>query len=104
MYLGYDGDLGCCNDVEVMYDIIKSKGFDDDDIKILRDDSSRYEEPSGANVKKALAWLCNGRSTDDVLYMHFSGHVRFASLLLSVLDLSLWYILYCNELLLELDY
>ena len=69
--------IGCCNDVDVMYDIIKSKGFDDDDIKILRDDSSRYEEPTGTNVKKALSWLCDNRSADDVLYMHFSGHVSF---------------------------
>ena len=77
-------NVGCCNDVEIMYDIIKQKGFDDRNIKILRDDSSRYEEPSGANVKKALAWLCNDRSRDDILYLHFSGHVccySFLSLL-----------------------
>ena len=63
-----------------MHEIILDKGFDESDIKILRDDSSEYEEPTGGNVKRALEWLCSDRAEDDVLYMHFSGHVRFSSM------------------------
>lgn len=41
---------------------------------MLTDDDDSYGDPSGAEVKKALEWLCMDRSEDDVIFFHFSGH------------------------------
>lgn len=57
-----------------MVNLIKSKGFEDDDIKILVDDDESYESPNHVNVKNALSWLCKGREEGDIIFMHFSGH------------------------------
>lgn len=57
-----------------MYDLIKSKGFEEEDIKLLVDDDDDCDSPNHVNVKKSLEWLCNGRSADDIIFMHFSGH------------------------------
>lgn len=65
---------GCCNDARIMVDILKSKGFEDDDIKILVDDDDSFTPPTGANFKNALQWLCSDRQSDDIIFMHFSGH------------------------------
>ena len=65
---------GCCNDARLMVNLLHSKGFDDDDIKILVDDDDSYDSPNHVNVKKALDWLCTGRSEGDTIFMHFSGH------------------------------
>ncbi len=65
---------GCCNDARIMKEIIESKGFEEEDIRLIVDDDDDYPDPSGAEVKKALAWLTTDRSEDDVIYFHFSGH------------------------------
>lgn len=57
-----------------MVDLLKSKGFEDEDIKLLVDDDDDYDSPDHVNVKNALNWLCEDRSTDDIIFMHFSGH------------------------------
>lgn len=51
-----------------------SKGFKEENIKLLIDDDDNYPSPSGAEVKTALQWLCAGRSENDVIFFHFSGH------------------------------
>lgn len=50
------------------------KGFEEDDIKLLIDDDDSCDMPNHVNVKKALNWLTQNRSEDDILFMHFSGH------------------------------
>lgn len=54
--------------------ILNTKGFEDENIQMIIDDDRSAINPSGANVKKALYWLCNNRSEDDVIFFHFSGH------------------------------
>ena len=41
---------------------------------MIIDDDDDYPDPTGAEVKKALEWLCSDRSEDDVIFFHFSGH------------------------------
>lgn len=54
--------------------MIQSKGFEDDDIKMLVDDDDSYDSPDHVNVKNALNWLCTDREDGDVIFLHFSGH------------------------------
>lgn len=65
---------GCCNDARIMKRIVQSKGFEEQNIKLIVDDDDKYPDPSGSEVKKALQWLCTGRSESDVIFFHFSGH------------------------------
>ncbi|CDF37365.1 metacaspase type II, MCP1 [Chondrus crispus] len=65
---------GCCNDARLMVNLLHSKGFEDEDIKLLVDDDDSNDSPNHVNVKKALDWLCTGRSEGDTIFMHFSGH------------------------------
>jgi len=65
---------GCCNDARIMQKIVKSKGFEDENIKMIVDDDDSCADPTGAEVKKALNWLCTDRTVDDVIFFHFSGH------------------------------
>lgn len=57
-----------------MKNMLLSKGFDESDIKLLIDDDTDYDSPNHINVKNALNWLCQERDSDDVIFMHFSGH------------------------------
>lgn len=54
--------------------ILQTKGFESQNVKIIIDDDSSYPNPSGAEVKKSLNWLCSNRSANDVIFFHFSGH------------------------------
>ncbi|CAN8067368.1 unnamed protein product [Agarophyton chilense] len=65
---------GCCNDARLMYDLVRSKGFEEENIKMLVDDDDSCDMPNQKNVKKALDWLCSDREDGDVIFMHFSGH------------------------------
>lgn len=57
-----------------MINLLQSKGFEDDDVKLLVDDDDSYDPPNHVNVKNALNWLCSDREPGDVIFMHFSGH------------------------------
>lgn len=57
-----------------MRSILLSKGFEDENIRMLNDEDRGAEKPTGANVRKALDWLCHNRSADDYIFLHFSGH------------------------------
>eukprot|EP00171_Calliarthron_tuberculosum_P003988 IDg3988t1 len=65
---------GCCNDARIMKGILESKGFDEENIKMIVDDDEDVADPSGAEVKKALDWLTTDRSAEDIIFFHFSGH------------------------------
>lgn len=57
-----------------MVNLLQSKGFEDENVKLLVDDDDRYDPPNHVNVKNALNWLCSSRESEDVIFMHFSGH------------------------------
>lgn len=65
---------GCCNDARMVKKILDSKGFADEDVKLIIDDDRAFPDPNATNVKKALQWLCSNRTSDDVIFFHFSGH------------------------------
>eukprot|EP00177_Eucheuma_denticulatum_P004689 GFKZ01008516.1.p1 GENE.GFKZ01008516.1~~GFKZ01008516.1.p1 ORF type:complete len:494 (+),score=74.78 GFKZ01008516.1:278-1759(+) len=65
---------GCCNDARIMRGLLESKGFEEENIKLIVDDDDDYESPNHINVKNALNWLCTGREPGDIIFMHFSGH------------------------------
>lgn len=65
---------GCCNDARLMLDVVRDKGFEEENIKLLVDDDDDHQSPDHVNVKNALSWLCKGRSPGDIIFMHFSGH------------------------------
>lgn len=65
---------GCCNDARLMVNLLLSKGFEEENIKLLVDDDDEYDSPNHVNVKNALNWLCRDREPGDVIFMHFSGH------------------------------
>jgi Caspase domain len=54
--------------------MLLAKGFSEENIKVLNDEDEGVDEPSGTNFKKALDWLCTGRSKDDIIFCHYSGH------------------------------
>jgi hypothetical protein len=51
-----------------------AKGFPESNIKMINDEDSGVDAPSGVNVKRALDWLCSDRKADDVVFFHYSGH------------------------------
>lgn len=57
-----------------MVDLLRAKGFDDDNIRLLVDDDDSVDSPDHVNVKNALKWLCSSREPEDIIFMHFSGH------------------------------
>lgn len=65
---------GCVNDSYIMRSILIAKGFDSDNIIMLNDEDPDAYSPSGANVRKALDWLCTDRTDDDVIFCHISCH------------------------------
>lgn len=65
---------GCCNDARMVAKILDSKGFESENVRLIIDDDKSYPDPTGAEVKKSLNWLCSNRSPDDVIFFHFSGH------------------------------
>ncbi|PXF50006.1 Metacaspase-4 [Gracilariopsis chorda] len=65
---------GCCNDARIIYKLLESKGFEDENIKMLVDDDDDCDSPNHKNVKRALDWLCSDREEGDIIFMHFSGH------------------------------
>ncbi|KAI4323294.1 hypothetical protein L6164_022912 [Bauhinia variegata] len=75
-YPGTKAELrGCINDVWRMYNcLIQRYGFSEDDITVLIDTDDSYEQPSGKNIRSALATLVLSAEPGDVLFVHYSGH------------------------------
>lgn len=55
-------------------EMLESKGFEPENIRLLIDDDRSYPSPNHINVKNELNWLCSNREEGDVIFMHFSGH------------------------------
>lgn len=75
-YPGTKAELkGCHNDVDRMHRCLVDRfGFDEDDIRVLVDRDSSGPQPTGANIRKALARLVGDARPGDFLFFHYSGH------------------------------
>ncbi|KAJ1442443.1 Caspase-like domain superfamily [Sesbania bispinosa] len=75
-YPGTKAELrGCINDVWRMHKcLIERYGFSEDDITVLIDTDDSYTEPTGKNIRRALAGLVRSAEPGDVLFVHYSGH------------------------------
>merc|ERR1719478_1185895 len=73
-YVGTANELsGCFNDVDTMKTYITTKGFSEDDLRILMDDGE-HTEPTKDNIVEAMKWLVEGAGAGDSLFFHYSGH------------------------------
>ncbi|KAA0065336.1 hypothetical protein IC582_026019 [Cucumis melo] len=75
-YPGTKAELrGCINDVKRMHQcLIERYGFSEDDIEILIDTDESYIQPTGKNIRSALARLVKSADPGDFLFVHYSGH------------------------------
>jgi hypothetical protein len=65
-YPGTKAELNRC--------LVDRFGFDEDDITVLVDRDSSGPQPTGANIRRALAKLVGDASPGDFLFFHYSGH------------------------------
>ena len=74
-YPGTKAELkGCHNDVARMRRcLVERFGFDESGIRVLVDDGSG-PQPTGANIRRALARLVADARPGDFLFFHYSGH------------------------------
>eukprot|EP00262_Sarcandra_glabra_P010582 TRINITY_DN2587_c1_g4_i1.p1 TRINITY_DN2587_c1_g4~~TRINITY_DN2587_c1_g4_i1.p1 ORF type:complete len:421 (+),score=69.15 TRINITY_DN2587_c1_g4_i1:174-1436(+) len=75
-YPGTKAELkGCINDVNRMYDALVNRyGFAEEQITVLIDTDDSYTQPTGANIRRALANLVSSAERGDFLFFHYSGH------------------------------
>ncbi|CAA0818059.1 Metacaspase-4 [Striga hermonthica] len=75
-YPGTKAELrGCINDVQRMYScLIERYGYSADDITVLIDTDDSYTQPTGRNIRAALADLVDSARPGDFLFVHYSGH------------------------------
>ncbi|KAL8469322.1 hypothetical protein ACS0TY_032231 [Phlomoides rotata] len=75
-YPGTKAELkGCINDVKRMYKcLVERYGFSDEDITVLIDTDDSYKQPTGHNIRAALADLVDSAEPGDFLFVHYSGH------------------------------
>ncbi|ESQ27184.1 hypothetical protein EUTSA_v10018618mg [Eutrema salsugineum] len=75
-YPGTKAELrGCVNDVRRMYKcLVERYGFAEEDITVLIDTDESSTQPTGKNIRKALADLVGSADSGDFLVVHYSGH------------------------------
>ncbi|KAK3165704.1 hypothetical protein QOZ80_1AG0036650 [Eleusine coracana subsp. coracana] len=75
-YPGTKAELkGCHNDVDRMRRcLIDRFGFDEGDIRVLVDADPSAPQPTGVNIRRALARLVDDARPGDFLFFHYSGH------------------------------
>ncbi|KFK42339.1 hypothetical protein AALP_AA2G243500 [Arabis alpina] len=75
-YPGTKAELrGCVNDVHRMYKcLVERYGFSEEDITVLIDTDQSCTQPTGKNIRKALADLIRSADSGDFLVVHYSGH------------------------------
>ncbi|KAI3719167.1 hypothetical protein L6452_20061 [Arctium lappa] len=54
--------------------LVDRYGFSEDDINVLIDSDDSYTQPTGRNIRKALADLVRSAEPGDFLFVHYSGH------------------------------
>ncbi|XP_062223883.1 metacaspase-5-like [Phragmites australis] len=75
-YPGTKAELkGCHNDVDRMRRCLVDRfGFDEGDIRVLVDADPSAPQPTGSNIRRALARLVGDARPGDFLFFHYSGH------------------------------
>ncbi|KAG7587616.1 Caspase-like domain superfamily [Arabidopsis thaliana x Arabidopsis arenosa] len=75
-YPGTKAELrGCVNDVRRMYKcLVERYGFSEENITVLIDTDESSIQPTGKNIRRALADLVGSAESGDVLVVHYSGH------------------------------
>ncbi|KAL5226383.1 hypothetical protein ABZP36_014648 [Zizania latifolia] len=75
-YPGTKAELkGCHNDVDRMHRCLVDRfGFEEENIRVLVDRGSSGPQPTGANIRRALARLVGDARPGDFLFFHYSGH------------------------------
>ncbi|XP_020596306.1 metacaspase-4 [Phalaenopsis equestris] len=75
-YPGTKAELkGCVNDVLRMHRCLLDRfGFDESDIEVLIDTDESFTQPTGANIRAAIADLIRSARPGDYLFVHYSGH------------------------------
>ncbi|XP_010926867.1 metacaspase-5 [Elaeis guineensis] len=75
-YPGTKAELkGCINDVRRMHRcLVERYGFAEEDIAVLIDTDESYPQPTGANIRRAIANLVASARPGDYLFFHYSGH------------------------------
>ncbi|KAG8385948.1 hypothetical protein BUALT_Bualt03G0098300 [Buddleja alternifolia] len=75
-YPGTKAELkGCINDVRRMYAcLLERYGFSEEDITVMIDTDDSCTQPTGRNIRRALADLVNSAEAGDFLFVHYSGH------------------------------
>ncbi|OAD74149.1 hypothetical protein PHYBLDRAFT_111952, partial [Phycomyces blakesleeanus NRRL 1555(-)] len=76
-YIGSENALnGCISDVLKMKKfLMKSYGFRECDITVLRDDSEDPDlMPTYGNIRTAMGELCRDSQPNDSFFFHYSGH------------------------------
>ncbi|KAL0443102.1 UNVERIFIED_CONTAM: Metacaspase-4 [Sesamum latifolium] len=75
-YPGTKAELkGCINDVRRMHAcLVERYGFSEEDITVLIDTDDSYTQPTGRNIRAALADLVSSAQPGDFLFVHYSGH------------------------------
>ncbi|KAK4398779.1 Metacaspase-4 [Sesamum angolense] len=75
-YPGTKAELkGCINDVRRMYAcLVERYGFSEEDITVLIDTDDSSTQPTGRNIRAALADLVSSAQPGDFLFVHYSGH------------------------------
>eukprot|EP00744_Colponema_vietnamica_P018940 GILI01026760.1.p1 GENE.GILI01026760.1~~GILI01026760.1.p1 ORF type:complete len:471 (-),score=93.82 GILI01026760.1:30-1349(-) len=77
-YFGTQAELkGCCNDVALMIDTLKTLQFPLQEAAILVDDPSFAGAsglPTRDNIIQHMMWLVKDTRPGDVLFFHYSGH------------------------------
>ncbi|KAI0174764.1 metacaspase-1 [Pestalotiopsis sp. NC0098] len=76
-YIGQKNQLrGCINDVRNLSSfLVEQYNYKMEDMVILTDDTSNpVQQPTKANIIRAMQWLVQGAQPNDSLFFHFSGH------------------------------
>ncbi|RDA95331.1 hypothetical protein CP533_3424 [Ophiocordyceps camponoti-saundersi (nom. inval.)] len=76
-YFGQKGQLrGCINDVHnVSAFLCENYGYRREDMVILTDDQQNpVQQPTKANMIRAMQWLVKDAQPNDSLFLHYSGH------------------------------
>ncbi|KAF9223655.1 peptidase C14 [Gyrodon lividus] len=75
-YIGQSGALqGCIEDVRRMKRFLLGRGYKEEDMVMLKDDSQHpRERPTRQNIFDAMQWLVRDARPNDSLFFHYSGH------------------------------
>ena len=65
---------GARNDVALLRDTLQQRGFSSGRIRVLADGVANAEQPTRANILRALDELATASRPGDFVFLHFSGH------------------------------